>query len=365
MEKIKRDENRVDIKELAPAHSNEPEITGGYIIRKDWAESPHFNTVTGMKLEYREPKAEEITEHQKDYIKGFIDEFETVLYGGDFMNPVDGYAKYIDVNSFIDHHLLTEMPKNGDGYYHSTFMFKDRGGKLQLGPIWDYNLSMGNFGSGNLSSPEGWYYPVRTENGTHKWFIRLISDLEFRIKIADRWFDLRENIFSNSKLLADIDRYALLLDEAQVRNFQRWDTLGRRVDYNPPGWTDRDTYQKEVDWLKTWLEDRLAWMDQTISEQRASVPPVFYIDGVPHNEDGYVSTGSTLTISPNQGNIYYTLDGSDPRLGYDSGISPAAHEYTGPIILTQSVTVKARTFNNYIWSALNKATYAVNPPVKQ
>ena len=314
MEKIKRDENRVDIKELAPAHNDEPEITGGYILRKDWAESPHFNTVTGMELEYREPKAEEITESQKDYIKGYIDEFETVLYGSDFRNLVDGYVKYIDVDSFIDHHLMTEMPKNGDGYYHSTFMFKDRGGKLELGPIWDYNLSMGNFGSGTLSSTRDWYYPVRSENGTHKWFIRLFEDLEFRLKTADRWFDLRENIFSNSKLLADIDRYALLLDEAQVRNFERWDILGKQIDYNPPGWRERDTYQKEVDWLKTWLEDRLAWMDQAIAEERASVPPVFYIDSIPHNDDGYVQSGKSLSMSSNGGNIYYTLDGSDPRL---------------------------------------------------
>ena len=362
MEKIKRDENRVDIKELAPAHNDEPEITGGYILRKDWAESPHFNTVTGMKLEYREPKTEEITEPQKEYIKGYIDGFETVLYGREFKNPVDGYVKYIDVDSFIDHHLMTEMPKNGDGYYHSTFMFKDRGGKLELGPIWDYNLSMGNFGSGVLSSPIGWYYPVRNENGTHKWFIRLFEDLEFRIKTADRWFDLRENIFSNSKLLADIDRYALLLDEAQLRNFERWDTLGRQIDYNPPGWRDRDTYQKEVDWLKTWLEDRLAWMDQAIAEQRASVPPVFYIDGIEHNDDGYVQSGSTLSISSNRGgNIYYTLDGSDPRLGNDQGISPTAHEYIDPMTLTESVTVKARALSGNAWSALNKATYTVGP----
>jgi hypothetical protein len=314
MEKIKRDENRVDIKELAPAHNDEPEITGGYILRKDWAESPHFNTATGMELEYREPKAEEITEPQKDYIKGYMDEFETVLYGSDFKNPVDGYAKYVDVNSFIDHHLLTEMPKNGDGYYHSTFMFKDRGGKLELGPLWDYNLSMGNFGNGPLASPQGWYYPMRGENGTHKWFIRLFEDLEFRLRTADRWFDLREGVFSNSKLLADIDRYALLLDEAQGRNFERWDVLGRQIDYNPPGWRDRDTYHKEVDWLKTWLEDRLAWMDQAIAEERASAPPVFYIDGIPHNDDGYVQSGSTLSISSNGGTIYYTLDGSDPRI---------------------------------------------------
>jgi hypothetical protein len=314
MEKIKRDKNRVDIKELAPAHNNEPEITGGYILRKDWAESPHFNTVTGMELEYREPKADEISEPQNDYIKGYVDEFETVLYSSDFKNPVDGYVKYIDVDSFIDHHLLTEMPKNGDGYYHSTFMFKDRGGKLELGPLWDYNLSMGNFGSGALSSPLGWYYPVRSENGTHKWFIRLFEDLEFRLRTADRWFDLREDVFSTSKLLADIDGYALLLDEAQIRNFQRWDILGQQVDYNPPGWRDRDTYQKEVDWLKTWLEDRLIWMDQAIAEDRASAPPVFYIDGTSHNDDGYVTGGSTLSISSVGGKIYYTLDGSDPRI---------------------------------------------------
>jgi hypothetical protein len=326
MEKIKRDDNRVAIKELAPAHNDEPEITGGYILRKDWAESPHFDTVTGMELEYREPKAEEISEPQKDYIKGYIDEFETVLYGGNFRDPVDGYAKYIDVDSFIDHHLLTEMPKNGDGYYHSTFMFKDRGGKLELGPLWDYNLSMGNFGSGTLSSPLDWYYPVRSENGTHKWFIRLFEDLEFRLRTADRWFDLRENVFSNSKLLADIDGYALLLDEAQVRNFARWDILGQQIDYNPPGWRDRDTFQKEVDWLKTWLEDRLAWMDQAIAEERASAPPLFCIDGIPHNDDGYVQSGSTFSVFSNGDNIYYTLDGSDPRLpGRTQQTEPLGH----------------------------------------
>lgn len=314
MEKIKRDENRVDIKELAPAHNDDPAITGGYILRKDWAESPHFVTVTGMELEYREPKAEEITDPQKAYIKGYMDDFETVLYGSDFKNPVAGYVKYIDVDSFIDYHLMTEMPKNGDGYYHSTFMYKDRGKKLELGPAWDYNLSMGNFSGGDLSSPFTWYYPARSQNGTHKWLIRLFEDFEFRLKTADRWFDLRETIFSNVKLLADIDRYALLLDEAQARNFERWDTLGRQIDYNPPGSTDRDTYQKEVDWLKAWLEDRLAWMDQAIAEERASVPPVFYLEGVPHNDDGTVHSGDTLSLSSNEGHIYYTLDGSDPRL---------------------------------------------------
>ncbi|MCP4454833.1 MAG: hypothetical protein GY809_25525 [Planctomycetes bacterium] len=314
MEKIKRDENRVDIEELMLGHAEEPDVTGGYILRKDWAESPHFSTVTGMELEYREPKAEEITEAQKAYIKGYMDEFETVLHDSEFMHPVDGYARYIDVGSFIDYHLMTEMPKNSDGYYHSTFMLKDRDGKLELGPVWDFNLSMGNFGSGELSTAVGWYYPIRPQNGTHKWFARLFEDFEFRLKTADRWFELRETVFSNAELLADIDRYAVLLGEAQARNFERWDILGRQIDYNPSGWGDRDTYQKEVDWLKTWLEDRLAWMDQAIAQERASMPPEFYIEGMPHNQDGAVEVGHTLSLSANGGRVYYTLDGSDPRI---------------------------------------------------
>jgi hypothetical protein len=361
MEKIKRDENRVDIHELAPAHHDPPDVTGGYMLRKDWAESAYFTTVTGLKLEYREPKSEEITAPQKEYIQGYMDEFETVLYGGDFKSPVDGYVKYIDVDSFIDYHLMTEMPKNGDGYYHSTFMFKDRNEKLELGPIWDYNLSMGNFGTGALSSPLGWYYPERSQNGTHKWLARLFQDREFRLKTADRWFDLRETVFSNAKLLADIDRYAVLLEEAQVRNFARWDILGQGIDYNPPGWRDRDTYQKEVDWLKTWLVDRLAWMDQAMAEEHASMPPVFYLNGIGHNNDGTVQSGNTLSISASGDQIYYTLDGSDPRLHHDNGISPNAQEYIAPMTLTESVTVKARTLSGKAWSALNTATYAIGP----
>lgn len=314
MEKIKRDENRVDIEELAPGHDQEPEVTGGYLLRKDWAESPHFDTVTGMELEYREPKAHEITDPQKAYIKGYMDAFETVLYGSDFKDPTEGYAKYIDVDSFIDYHLMTEFPKNGDGYYHSTFMYKDRGAKLELGPIWDYNLSMGNFGSGSLSSAQGWYYPERAANGTHKWLIRLFEDLEFRLKTADRWFELREEVFSNAKLLTDIDRVALLLDEAQARNFDRWNVLGRQIDYNPPGAQNRDTYQKEVDWLKGWLEDRVAWMDQAIAEQRAARPPRFWVDGEEQNGNGVVQTDAALSLSSDRGRIYYTVDGSDPRV---------------------------------------------------
>ncbi|MHC4753242.1 MAG: CotH kinase family protein [Planctomycetota bacterium] len=104
MEKIKRDKNRVDITELQPSDNAEPEITGGYIFKKDKFDGgePTFTTSTGQRLIYVEPKGTEITQSQKNWLKNYLNEFESILYGANFTDPVDGYAKYIDVESFVD-----------------------------------------------------------------------------------------------------------------------------------------------------------------------------------------------------------------------------------------------------------------------
>src|SRR6185369_10206069 len=105
-----------------------------------------------------EPKADEITSAQKKWLTGYLNRFEDVLYGPNFRDPANGYAAYLDVDSFIDHHLLVEVTKNIDGFRFSTFYHKDRGGKLKLGPLWDWNLSMGNANGKQGWMPEYWYW---------------------------------------------------------------------------------------------------------------------------------------------------------------------------------------------------------------
>jgi hypothetical protein len=227
MERIKRNKNRVDIARLDMSDNTEPDITGGYIFKKDKFDSgePSFYTSTGQHLIYVEPKGYEITQAQKNYLKGYLDEFESVLYGPSFTDPVNGYTKYIDVDSFIDIHILVELTKNIDGFRLSTYMSKDRGGKLNMGPAWDYNLSLGNadYLQGWLS--EGWYYS-QLNNTDYPWWRRLFEDTEFRFRYADRWFGLRRNLFTTDRLLQTVDDAASELDEAQVRNFNRWQILG-------------------------------------------------------------------------------------------------------------------------------------------
>ncbi|MGB2806170.1 MAG: CotH kinase family protein, partial [Sedimentisphaerales bacterium] len=354
MERIKRNENRVDIARLDSTDNTEPDITGGYIIKKDKIDSgePTFNTSTGQQLLYYEPKWTEITQAQKDWIKGYLDEYESVLYGPNFTDPIDGYAKYIDVDSFVDHHIIVELTKNIDGFRLSTYMFKDRGGKLNMGPVWDYNLSLGNadYYQGWLS--DGWYYS-QLNNTEYPWWRRLFEDPEFRLRYADRWFGLRRKLFTTDQLLQTVNNTAALLNEAQARNFVKWPILGIDI---WPNWFIAHTYQEEINWMKGWLGNRLTWMDAQIGTEFAAAPPLF------NQQGGQVNQVFNLTMTASSGTIYYTLDGNDPRQPFTG--NPVGTQYSGQIALNKSTQVKARVRDGITWSALNEAIFAVGPLVE-
>ena len=304
MEKIKRGDGRVDIAELQPSDNDEPQISGGYIFKKDKLDGgePTFSTSRGLSLIYVEPKPVDITDAQKDWIRNYLNQFEAALYGSNFMDPDNGYAKYIDIGSFIDVHILVELTKNIDGFRLSTYMHKDRGGKLVMGPVWDYNLSLGNANYLQGWIPTGWYYP-QLSDGDYPWWRRLFEDPAFQLRYADRWFELRKSRFSTVRLLTDINQTAALLDEAQARNFERWRILGS---YVWPNWFIADTYAEEINWMRDWLMQRLEWMDSQIGYEFAAAPPGF------SPQDKQSDQPFELAMTAPYGQIYYTLDGTDP-----------------------------------------------------
>jgi len=273
MEKIKRDDNRVDISKLTPTDTAEPEITGGYLLKKDWydGDQPSLwveTSVCGDVLTLVDPDGDEITDGQRQWLTDWLDDFEQVLMSDNYANPSTGYAAWIDVNSFVDHHLLVEMGRNVDGYVLSTYLYKDRGGKLTMGPIWDYNGALGNADYFESWDPEGWHWSnpeFPADNPTaYCWYERLFEDPNFQQVYAQRWQEFRKGSLATEALLADIDVVAALLAEPSQRNFERWPVLGEYVWPNAEGWDERDTYQKEVDYLKSWLTERTEWMDSAV-----------------------------------------------------------------------------------------------------
>ena len=277
MEKIKRDSARVAIAELEPGDDSEPAISGGYLLKKDWIDEdqPESFLVTDSYEDvilFDDPDRDEITDAQRAWITGYLDEFEVVLAGPDFGDPEDGYAPYIDVDSFVDHHLLVELGRNVDGYVLSTFLHKDRGRPLAMGPIWDFNGALGNADYFEAWETEGWHFDnpeFPADNPTaYEWYRRLFDDPGFRARYAERWSELRGGPLATDALLGEVERVAALLEQGAVeRNFARWDVLGEYVWPNDGGAEDRHGYDEEVAYLAAWIGDRAAWMDGAIEDE--------------------------------------------------------------------------------------------------
>ena len=310
MEKIKRDDSRVDIATLNPDEISGDDLTGGYILRIDKIDGndfPQWN-VGGIDFQYFDPEGDELALQQQNYIRGFIATVNTSIMGGSFADPVTGYQKYIDVGSFVDNMLISELGLNVDGFRYSTYMYKDKdsnGGKLILGPLWDFNLAYGNVDY-NLAvqSPTnefnqqngGWLY----RDFRVAWFPRLMQDVNFQNKMKTRWTELRENVLSNTRITFLIDSMAASLAESQVRNYQRWPILN---EYVWPNQYIGGTYAAEVAWFKNWIIRRADWMD-------ARLPGSVVTDPITGIDDEFINAG--LSIYPNPGNDTFTFEWKNP-----------------------------------------------------
>jgi hypothetical protein len=293
-------------------------------------------TLQRNQFYFYEPEPDELTAVQRSYLKDFVNRFETVLYGADFTNAASGYQTYVDSDSFIDYHLLSEITKNVDAFRFSTFYYKDRGGRLNMGPLWDWNLSFGNANGKQGWISTNWLWP-QLDDQQYSWFRRLFDDPDFDQKYVDRWAQLRTNVFATSNILSRIDQIASLLDEAQERNFDKWEILGRSVN---PNWFVGDTYEEEVDWMKQWVSNRLDW----IENQFVRAPRIVH-------RDTLELRGDTPDLP-----IYFTLDGTDPRAS-GGGISSTAQSYKTPFAPKKNSRLVARVQVGARWSAPLRASF--------
>jgi len=272
VEKIKRDKNRINIEKLEPEDDKYPEIKGGYILEMNFPDEEHecfassFMPPNGSSYPilylYNYPKNEDLNLQQRAYIKLYIDEFESVLNSDDFADTINGYAKYIDVNSFIDYFILTEVTRNIDGYRKSVYFYKSRYGKLVMGPPWDYDIALGNADYCDASNPQGFQYPFPDSASSLQvpfWWRRLLQDTTFANKLQCRYRELRLNTLKIENLYHWIDSVAAACRESVDRNFRRWKILGFYVWPNPS--PIPDDYDGEIKFLKYWLGAHLLWLD--------------------------------------------------------------------------------------------------------
>ena len=282
MEKIKRDKNRVDISKL-----EDNSIEGGYIIKIDkptgdgescstcyddsFSFSSRYDTNGNISDQsniffiYHYPKPDDISQDQKDYIQSVIFEFESVLLS----ENNEELLNMIDLQSFVDFFIINELSKNPDGYRLSTFLNKDFNGKLKMGPIWDFNLAYANVDYCDGANPIGWIYNFNSICPGDIWQVPfwwkvLMQKEVFKTALKNRWSSLRSSSLSNSTILNTIDSYTENLKSNNItnQNFYVWPVLGQ---YIWPNFFVGTTHEEEIEFLKSWIDDRLDWMDNEIN----------------------------------------------------------------------------------------------------
>jgi len=287
MEKIKRDDNRVDINKLKENEISGDDLTGGYVIKIDKFTGEHtdgwYSKTSDYNIfyQYHEPKDDEIVPEQKQYIQDKIEYFETAMADGNFSD----WSNIIDISSFIDYMLITELTKNIDAYRLSTYLYKDKDSnnpKIFAGPVWDYNLAFGNANYFQGDKTDKWLTEILFSTSIMQgddyfppfWWKTLWESADFRDRVKTRWQELRKSIFSTDAIFGIVDSVANLLEESVPRNYDRWDyVLGYWVWPNPSGYQNRTTYLSEVNYLKSWIYNRLDWIDNNIDDYDVGISP--------------------------------------------------------------------------------------------
>lgn len=289
MEKIKQGGARLDIADLTPTDNAGDDVTGGYLVKIDktsgaTARSWNSSYVSGkgtfksyFQIEY--PKAENITTQQFTYIKNHVNTFEKSLQEENPLKALSTYRSMMDMPSFVNYFLLNELSRNVDGYRLSTYFYKDKdskGGKLTMGPAWDYNLAFGNADYYDGYLPQGWVYNKLelSEQGiadgfqTPFWWGKLMRDSVFVNSVKRRWSSLRKTTLTPQKIFKFMDSTTVALKDPMQRNFGRFPLYGKKV---WPNYFVGNNANEELFWMENWISARIAWLDAAIGALDATI----------------------------------------------------------------------------------------------
>ena len=331
IEKIKRGKYRVNVSKLKETDISGDDVTGGYIwafdktgtntggMGMDDVNNEGFRTADGLNVIMHYPKKENLQTEQQAYLKKYLEDLENLFKNG---KNGSGYENYVDMTSALDYVLHEEVTNNSDSYWCSFFLHKpkdSKGGKVTLGPAWDFNLAMSNGGGMGSTSTDGWQIENPQKQGqggmmmmgsnlkAPNWLIGMWKDSHYQSELKKRWAELRSGVWHTKTMDVYLDSMKAYLTKAADRNFKRWPNLGQGSGQGDPdpepmkfcnnqnqggqnqnpwgmwggggggitmGGNNANTWDGEFEHLRKKMKERMQWMDRQLGFTEPSQPIV-------------------------------------------------------------------------------------------
>lgn len=249
-EQVEVNDHRVEISE------DEKAVDTGYLVEMDgWSDTVQVRVPDHLKSDrkytIKSPDSDVITAEQKSFIEKYLKDCMASIQGSDY----ELVKSLLDVESFAEAYIIYELFKNPDTDYSSVYFYKDAGGKLIAGPMWDFDMSIGNVnhkGNGVFKSTETLWTKEKCP-----WYNALLKHEEFKELVREKLLYYRATI---EQTLERKYEYIYAHREAYEKNFERWDVLGKNTWTNPSYIVELETWEEQVEFTRKYLLDSLAYL---------------------------------------------------------------------------------------------------------
>ena len=375
-ERVSKGKHRLDLEDPGTRNGD---LTGDYLVEIDRDDESYYGSkhhpwgdMEGtqelswqtIRYQYKHPDDEdwaELPNGTRRALQQEIDKMENSFLADDWQDPDGGYRNFIDETSFIDYLLSTEVSMNVDGYRLSTNLYKysqTRAEETGCDPrwkmsLWDFNIAWGNANYYHGAETDKWQYAMnlRDPYDGHQvpfYWHRMMSDEAFVLNVKQRWQKYRAGNYSDERLFATVDSLANLLIDggAADRNERAWGMFYRSNIWPLPYYAT--SYEDALDYLKSWIRQRLAFMDKSLRLPRViETAPITISDGwnadiVAENYPASETTSSTIDGSDR---AFYAVSlcesGGLPANGMIVSANENVHYQLGAYDQYQSLTLKS------------------------
>lgn len=249
-EQIEINNHRVEICE------DETLVDTGYLVEMDgWSDTVQVKVPDQLKSDrkytIKAPDSDVITAEQKAFIEQYLKDCIDAIRGDDY----ERVKELLEVESFAEAYIIYELFKNPDTNYSSLYFYKDAGGKLVCGPVWDFDMSIGNVNHKGNGVFENTKTLWSKENCP--WFNALLNHEEFVALVGEKL------LYYKGVILETLERkyeYIYAHADAYKKNFEKWDVIGKNTWTNPPYIVKIKTWEEHVEYTKQYLDASLSYL---------------------------------------------------------------------------------------------------------